>query len=128
MMRWMTILLLTLILAGCSEEGTVWSAPTQQWQDMGFRIETRPTQVTLGMNEFLVIASRQQHGFINDLMVHIRTTHSEWKQAIPDGALGVFRRALPVKDVKQDQIFVQLERKGEKTQLVFNLAPPSSKP
>ncbi|MDX8414235.1 MAG: hypothetical protein R8J85_09135 [Mariprofundales bacterium] len=125
MIRWAAIALLVLTITGCSNEDTGWSAPSQQWQDMGFRIETRPTQVTLGMNEFLVIASRQQHGFINDLMVHIRTTHSGWKQAIPDGALGVFRRALPVKNIKQDQIFVQLERKGEKTELTFNLAPPS---
>jgi len=128
MMRWIVILLLALTMVGCGEDDTVWNAPSQRWQDMGFRVETRPTQVSTGMNEFLVIANRQQHGFINDLMVHIRTTHSGWKQAIPDGALGVFRRALPVRDIHHDQLFVRLERKGEQTELVFNLAPPLKKP
>jgi len=116
-----------MMMVGCGEDASVWNAPPQHWQDMGFRIETRPTQVGVGMNEFLVIANRQQRGFINDLMVHIRTTSSGWKQAIPDGALGVFRRALPVKNIHKDQLFVRLDLKGEKTELVFNLAPPQTK-
>jgi len=124
MKRWLLRGLVALMLAGCSGEDTVWHAPLQQWQGMGFTVETRPTQIVRGMNEFLVIANRQQHGFVNDLLVHIRTTSSGWKQAIPDGALGVFRRALSVKDVNKEQLFVQLERNGEKTELVFNLAPP----
>ncbi|MDQ6963489.1 MAG: hypothetical protein Q9M13_01065 [Mariprofundales bacterium] len=125
--RWLALIILPLVVLSCGEEGAGWSAPPQQWQGIGFRIETRPTEVSNGMNEFLVIASRQQHGFINDLVVHIRTTHSRWKQAIPDGALGVFRRALPVKDRYHDQLFVRIERNGHEGLLRFDLMPTPPK-
>ncbi len=123
MTRWAMAFMLAALLAGCGEEQAAWSPPPQRWQEMVFRIETRPVQIREGMNEFLVIANRPQHGFVNDLLVHIRTTSSDWKQAIPDGALGVFRRALMVKDIHKDQLFVRLERGGKKGELVFDLAP-----
>lgn len=116
-------LLLLLMLAGCSDEGAVWSPPLQQWQDMIIRIETRPSMPKPGMNEFLVIANRQQRGFSSDLIVNVRTEHSEWKQAIPDGALGVFRRALPVKNLADDHLYVRLARSnGDRGELTFALA------
>ena len=75
------------------------------------------------MNEFLVIANRQQRGFSADLVVDVRTENSDWKQAMPDGALGIFRRALPVRDVHKDHLYVRLHRKGEQREMVFALAP-----
>ncbi len=117
-------LFLSLLLAGCGEEPAGWSPPPQRWQDLGLRIETRPPQLVAGMNEFLVIASRQQHGFVNDLVVHIRTDVSEWRQSMPDGALGVYRRALRVGDPKRTKLFVRLQRDGKQGELVFDFTPP----
>jgi len=79
--------------------------------------------VSPGMNEFLVIANRQQRGFSADLVVDVRTENSNWKQAMPDGALGIFRRALPVRDVHKDHLYVRLHRNGEQREMVFALAP-----
>ncbi|HXH71362.1 MAG TPA: hypothetical protein VNI58_00915 [Mariprofundaceae bacterium] len=120
------MLCVTIALAACSG-GDAWDPPLQHWQDMSVRIETRPSPVREGMNEFLVIAGRQQRGFTSDLVVHIRTENSDWKQAIPDGALGVYRRALPVLDAKHDHLYVRLERNGQRGELMFALSPAGLK-
>ena len=123
-----------LVLSACAAEEPVWTPPAQTWNDVVIRIETRPTVLRSGMNEFLVITQRQQRGFSADMMVDVRTESSNWKQAMPDGALGIFRRALPVKDVQRDHLYVRLVRKGEQHEMVFALAPetmpaqPGAKP
>lgn len=122
-MRLIYGVVLMLLVAACSPEQQAWSPPAQAWQDLKISLETRPVRVTEGMNEFLVIANRQQRGFTNDLVVDIRTDNSKWKQAIPDGALGVYRRALPIKDVINDKLYVRLKRQGETTEMTFALAP-----
>jgi len=114
------------LLAACSPDVPEWTAPAQQWRDLSIRIETRPTVLKPGMNEFLVIANKQQRSFSSDLMVDVRTENSSWKQAMPDGALGVFRRALPVKDVQRDHLYVRLVRQGEQHEMMFDLAPKAS--
>jgi len=123
MIRATYMLVMVLLFSACSADQG-WTPPAQQWQNISIRIETRPTQLVRGMNEFLVIADRQQSGFSSDLMVDVRTDHSAWKQAMPDGALGVFRRALPIKDVLHDRLYVRLLRKGETREMVFALTPP----
>jgi hypothetical protein len=125
-MKWMFIAMVITasLLSGCSTDEEGWLPPPQQWHDISIRIETRPTMLRPGMNEFLVIANRQQRGFSSDLIVDVRTEHSNWRQAMPDGALGVYRRALPVKDVSHDHLYVRITRSnGDKGELVFPLAP-----
>lgn len=122
----MRLLLLALLLSSCSLGEGGWAPPAQVWNDLSIRIETRPTVLRSGMNEFLVIANRQQHGFSSDLMVDVRTERSDWRQAMPDGALGVFRRALPVRDPQHDHLFVRLIRRGAQHEMVFSLAPDQS--
>ena len=117
------LLALALVLSACSSAEQSWSPPAQQWQNMSVRIETRPTQLRTGMNEFLVIVNRQQKGFSSDLMVNVKTEHSGWKQAMPDGALGVFRRALPIQDVHADHLYIQLIRNNKQKEMVFALSP-----
>ncbi|WP_238701329.1 hypothetical protein [Mariprofundus erugo] len=111
-----------LLLVSCSADETAWSPQPQPWEDLTIRVETRPVQPRLGMNEFLLIANHQQRGFINNLLVEVRTTESDWKQAMPDGALGVFRRALPVADLQHDQLFVRLTRDGRHGEMTFPLS------
>jgi hypothetical protein len=117
---------LVMLLTACSSGEPSWSAPEQSWKDIAIHIETRPTVLRPGMNEFLVIANRQQRSFSSDLMVDVRTEHTDWRQAMPDGALGVFRRALPVKDVQKDHLYVRLVRRGERHEMVFALAPEAT--
>ena len=115
--------LLALLLTGCSAEQVSWAPPPQSWQDTTIRMESQPSPVRLGMNEFILIASHQQRGFVNDLLVEVHTENSGWKQAMPDGALGVFRRALPVRDVQRDHLYVRLTRRGQHGEMIFPLAP-----
>jgi len=125
--KW-AVLLIPLLFLSCADENA-WAPQAQSWQDLSIRIETRPTVIRPGMNEFLVIANRQQRGFTSDLMVDVRTELSgAWKQAMPDGALGVYRRALPVKDVQREHLYVRLQRKGEDGELIFSLAPTRTSP
>ncbi|RMH49819.1 MAG: hypothetical protein D6682_08405 [Zetaproteobacteria bacterium] len=122
-MRRVAALLLALLLPACGAEEAGWSPPPQRWQDLLVRVESRPPVPVAGMNEFLIIANHQRRGFINDLIVRIRTDHSQWRQAIPDGALGVYRRALPVADPRSEHLYVRLERNGRRGRLTFDLAP-----
>ncbi len=128
MRAWLAGACALFLLAGCGEEAG-WTPPPQRWQDLTIHIETRPSPLTPNtMNEFLVMADRQQRGFFNDLLVKVRTDGSQWRQAMPDGALAVYRRALPVGDPRKDHLHVLLIRHGERGELVFDLAPRRTNP
>jgi len=112
------------LLTACADENA-WSPPAQAWQEMTIRVESRPVVPQAGSNEFLIIASRQQRGFINDLLVHVRANHTDWKQAIPDGALGVFRRSVVIQEPSEDRLYVRLKRGDVESELVFQLTKPT---
>jgi len=97
---------------------------------MTVHVETRPPVPRVGMNEFLVLVDRAHHGFSTDLIVQVRTESSgDWKQAMPDGALGVYRRALRVDHPAQEHLFVRIRRTdGAEGQLVFALQGPEARP
>jgi len=116
-----------LLMSACSADEQVWSPKPQSWQDITMRFETQPSPIRLGMNEFILISSHQQRGFMNDLLVEVHTESSGWKQAMPDGALGVFRRALPVNDIGHDHLYVRLTRRGKQGEMTFALAPSGAK-
>jgi len=118
--------MLLLLLSACSSSETAWAPEPQVWDEFSIHFETRPESVRPGMNEFLVIVNREGRRHIPDLLVHIRTDSSKWKQAIPDGALGVYRRALLVNDIHADTLFVRLSYHGKKGELNFALAPEST--
>lgn len=114
--------LLLLLLSGCSSEAPYRLGP-QQWGDLLVTVETRPVKPRQGMNEFIVIVNEAsgKPGF--DLMVNLRMNdQGRWRQAIPDGNIGVFRRALRVDDVAKDQLTVRLQdREGRSSVLHFAL-------
>jgi hypothetical protein len=122
--RTIMIACMASLFTACADENA-WSPPAQVWQDMTIRVESRPVIPHAGSNEFLVIASRQQRGFINDLLVHIRSERTNWRQAIPDGALGVFRRSVVIQDPMQDHLYVRLKRGDVESDLVFQLSKPT---
>jgi hypothetical protein len=113
------------LLPSCTSE-SVWVAEPQVWGEFSIHFETRPEHIRAGMNEFLIIVNRKGKRHIPDLMVHIRTDSSQWKQAIPDGALGVYRRAILVGDVHQDKLYLKLKYHGKEGELSFDLSPKTT--
>lgn len=110
------------LLSACSSP-EVWTPAAQKWGSFSVRLETRPEVMRQGMNEFLVIINREGQRHIPDLLVKIRTPDSKWRQAMPDGALGVYRRALLVNDMQHDQLYVRLSYHGQEGALTFDLFP-----
>jgi len=120
------IAMFTGLLSACSNEQSVILGP-QQWQDLGFRVETRPSPLQVGMNEFIVIASRGEYKPGVGLVVMLRVGESgEWRQAIQDGFTGVYRRAVKVDDPTTQSLSVHVRRaksddKSDETVLFFPL-------
>jgi len=121
-MKYKIMALLFLMLSACSSSTPTWVAPEQTWGDFKIHFETRPDVLRLGMNEFLVFVNRQGKKHIPDLLVKIRINNGGIQQAMPDGALGIYRRALYVHDLKHDHLHVLLSFHGQQGELVFPIA------
>jgi len=119
------LVVLLCLFSSCSAPD-VWTAKAQQWGEFDIHIETRPEVLRKGMNEFLLIVNRKGKRHIPDLLIQIRTPSSGWKQAMPDGALGIYRRALLVNDMKHDQLYVRLSYHGQEGALTFDLFPANT--
>lgn len=88
---------------------------------MTFSVEARPPYFDRGMVEFLIVADRG-HKRAQDLIVSIRVGEmGKWTQAIQDGQVGVYRRALGVNDASQDQLQVYVKHNGEENLFVYPL-------
>ncbi|PCH53807.1 MAG: hypothetical protein COC22_01665 [Flavobacteriaceae bacterium] len=120
--RLFAVLVSLSLFSACSAPES-WTPPAQQWGEFDIHIETRPEVMRQGMNEFLLIVNRKGQRHIPDLLIKIRTPSSAWKQAMPDGALGIYRRALLVNDMKHDQLYVRLSYHGKEGALTFDLFP-----
>jgi len=125
-MKFKIFAMMLLLLSACSVSETAWTPEPQVWDEFKIHFETRPEAVRPGMNEFLLIVNREGRRHIPDLLVHIRTNSSKWKQAMPDGALGVYRRALSVNDIHEDRLHVRLRYHGKHGELTFALAPENT--
>lgn len=118
-------LVLTLALASCADEAP--RSPPQKWENLDVWIESRPPIVQPGMNEFLVIINRDGRKVASDVLVNLQIGESgRWVQAIQDGHVGVYRRAMRVADPNRDVLHVQLKRDGQETVMQFplNFAAP----
>ncbi len=114
------------LLSACSTEQSGILGP-QQWQDLGFRVEARPSPLRVGMNEFIVVASLGKYKPGVGLVVMLRVgENEEWRQAIQDGYTGVYRRAVKVDDPATQSLSVHVRRvkgdnEGDETVLLFPL-------
>lgn len=126
-MRFAFAALLGLILTGCSAPEGGYSIPAQTWEDVVLEIQSRPTPVEPGMNEFLVIATLERGKPVHDLIVSLRASDGQgWQQAIQDGHSGVYRRAVNVPEGQHElQLKVRRKKSDEESQLNFPLFPPS---
>ncbi len=126
MLRISFISLCLIVLSSCSPSTPEWHAKAQFWQDFHIHYETRPTTLRQGMNEFLIFIERKKQKHIPDLLVHIQIDHDALQQAMPDGALGIYRRALFVHDAQHNKLHVHLSYHGQKGEVIFDLVPHAS--
>ncbi|MDH5544334.1 MAG: hypothetical protein OEZ43_02010 [Gammaproteobacteria bacterium] len=115
------IVLFVALMVSCV--GEIPKSPVLEWKDMTFRVETRPPFIEKGMMEFLIIVNLPRRKPASGLLVNLRIEQAgKWVQAIEDGNVGVYRRAMRVRDPKTDTLYVKAEIKGEETILAFPLA------
>jgi hypothetical protein len=114
-------MLLPVILSACGGNNAL-DIPAQKWQDVEIRVETRPSPPSAGMNEFLVMVTGARGLPVYDLLVLLRTNdQDEWKQAIQDGQVGVYRRAAAVGPGARSVLQVQIKRNGSENIFLFPL-------
>ena len=119
-MRVFVAAILSLVLSGCGS-GASHSLGQQRLGDVIIEVQCRPVPVTLGMNEFLIIATDIHGAPVYDLLIDLRMKDDEdWRQAIQDGFSGVYRKALGVGSLR-DLLRVRIKRDGIETELRFPL-------
>jgi hypothetical protein len=119
------LILVPLLLLACTTKEDVRLGP-QVWNGVSFIVESRPSPIRQGMNEFIVIASKDNVRPGVDLVISMRTNDQDkWRQAIQDGFSGVYRRAVLVRDPQNDvlQVHIRQSKAKEETVLHFPLAP-----
>jgi len=119
----LSLLCLTMLLSAC--EGPTPVMPVQTWEGTSIEVETRPPRLEKGMNEFLIIASKNIKGRsipVHDLIVSLAINDTgKWQQAIQDGHVGAYRRAMRVSDHASDVLLVRLEQGNRSGILRFPL-------
>lgn len=114
--------LIALLMAGCGGSGFA-PYPPQMFEDVIIEVETRPARVEEGMIEFLIIASREPRRPAHNLLVFISIDDTGvWQQAIQDGHMGVYRRALAVTDPVNNVLNVRIRYDDRERILQFPLA------
>jgi len=123
MVKALLTILSTLLLAGlaaCNSASETVSIPAQHWNDMVVRIETHPNPPLAGMSEIVVIVTGPHGKPAGDLTVSLRGNDSmPWVQAIQDGFIGVYRRAIDIGDGKTAEVQVQLQQGAVQKVLLF---------
>lgn len=107
-------------LAACSDGAAAPSIPPQHWNNLVVRIETHPNPPLEGMSEIVVIITGPHGKPAGDLIVSLRGSDSEpWIQAIEDGYIGVYRRAIDLGENRTGAVHVRLQNGAEQKVLLF---------
>ena len=89
---------------------------------MVVRIETHPNPPLAGMSEIVVIVTGLHGKPAGDLTVSLRGTETmPWVQAIQDGFIGVYRRAVDLGDGPAIVLQVRLQQGTDQKILLFPL-------
>jgi len=110
--------LLAMIAAGaasasCSNSEESAALGTQQWGPYEVTVETRPSPPRAGQNEVVVIVAGEHHRPVYDALITLRAQASApWIQAIEDGHVGVYRRAVNFGHGGDGKLQVQLRQPG----------------
>lgn len=112
--------LLAAGLAACNEKSEAILLPAQHWNEMLVRIETHPYPPLAGMSEIVVIVTGPHGKPAGDLIVSLRGNDSmPWVQAIQDGFIGVYRRAVDLGDGETAAVQVRLQKEEVQKVLLF---------
>jgi hypothetical protein len=107
---------LALAVSGCS--GGTQDSPTENWRDLQVHVESRSYGPIPGMKELLVFVNRNRVLPAWDCRVDLRTSDADpWKQAIEDGRVGVYRRALKVDEREHSVLQIWIRAEGNETVL-----------
>jgi hypothetical protein len=108
------------LLPACSSDDTSVSLGSQSWGTYTVAVESRPAPPRPGSNEIVIQVSGEKHRPVYDALVFVRTAPTaEWTQAIEDGHVGVYRRAVRFARGGNASLEVLLRRNGEESTLVF---------
>lgn len=89
---------------------------------MEVRIEPHPNPPVAGMSEMVVVITGPRGRPIHDLIVSLRGNESmPWVQAIQDGYMGAYRRAVDLGTGPKAVLQVRMLRGGEQQVLLFPL-------
>jgi hypothetical protein len=120
-------LLPCLMLGACGGEPSE-TLGTRMWGSIEVAVQTRPFPPLAGNDEVVVIVSGEHHRPVYDAIVSLRTQPlAPWVQAIQDGHLGVYRRAVRFSPDPGGGLEVQLRRGEEQTVIVFPVAIASAR-
>jgi hypothetical protein len=105
---------------GCSASNDSYVVGTGRWNDYDVTVESRPAPPRAGNNEVVVIVTGERRQPVFDALVSVRAqSASPWVQAIEDGHVGVYRRAVNFGQGDHATIEVQLRRGDDQTLLTF---------
>ena len=120
-------LLLTTGLVACGDSGEGNVIAMQHWKDADIRVETHPNPPLAGMSEIVIIITGPHGRPIPNLTVSIRGSDSSaWVQAIQDGMIGVYRRAVDIGEGNPAVLQVRLQQGTEEKVLLYPLKLASS--
>lgn len=112
--------LLAVGLAACNDEAKPLQIPSQHWKENVVRIETHPNPPLAGMSEIVVIVTGPHGRPTGNLIVSLRGGESQpWTQAIQDGFIGVYRRAVDIGESNSAAVQVRLQEGSEEKVLLF---------
>jgi len=109
-----------MALAACGQADQAGTIGTRQWGPYEVTVETRPSPPRVGQNEVVIVIAGEHREPVYDALVTVRAqTSSPWIQAIEDGHVGVYRRAVRFGSGAQNVLQVQLKRGEDSTILEF---------
>ena len=112
---------MAVIVSSCGQENAYILTP--QWHnDIEYLVEIRPGAPTVGMNEFIVVATHKDKKPLHNAVVSIKIMGTdEWRQSIQDGHSGVYRRAIRINDPVKNVLLVQVKLDKKEFILEFPL-------
>ena len=118
--------LVAMGFSACGSQNGSSTIPPQTWNNLVVRIETHPSPPESGMSEIVVVITGPHGKPAGDLTVSLRGDESQpWIQAIQDGFIGVYRRAIDLGDGQTAIVRVKLQNEAMQKTLLFpiKLAP-----
>jgi hypothetical protein len=121
--RWRLLLLFAgAALAACDGSHGSENIGTARWNGLDVSVESRPSPPRAGNNEVVVMVTGERHRPVFDAIVELRArSDADWVQAIEDGHVGVYRRAVNFGDANRAVLEVRLRRGGDEGTLSFPL-------